>query len=1840
MSCIIPIKKFINKCIYAFELKLTCIALICCFSTSVWGQQVFDYTGGLQSYTVDANAQEGSQLTFKIKGGDGGRAEVCGCRAGGGNGAITEATITIGSNTSVGQIPPGTTLRFIVGGKGTDEIRSGCFAGSTGSGGGGTAVLANIDSTWQIIAVAGGGGGAYQGHFFDCVDRQHGQGGRATTFGGNGGGSSAGAAGSNGAGGNGAGSGVADWVDFSGGGGGAFSNGTGDNSTSPSSHHMGGKLGYPAGGAGGTEEDYAGGWGFGGGGSSDEGAGGGGGYSGGGGGTEFDNGGGGGSFANPLYTSGVNITAGSHDNNTEHGYIEVQHECTINVTGFDYINPLCTPGDQGRIQFNYSLLDTGHCDMELDWRLEPMNGWSYLGDGIFRSIRAGDYTLTVTNLGTGDVLEYDFTAGVTNERPVAVCEENITVTLGPDGLYIDPDFAQAMDAGSYHPTCDYVLELDAQRTIFHCGDVGRETPVILTVTAENGAWDYCTTYVTVLPYEGPTANCVPDFELDLEGQSYKSLSIDDINDNSSFFCEDEGTIRFAFGTDTSFNCDDLGQTRPLTLVMTDLVGNTSECTTMVTVIDSSIPVAICKDTYTLALQNGTAILDPAELDNGSYSNDQCGDLTFSADIETLTCDDVGEQQVTFTVTSASGNSDSCEVTLIVTENGEFTAQCQNITVALDDNGMYLLDPSEIENGSIAIGCAPPTFAISQDTFTCDNLGDNLVTLTMTSSDGLQTSSCEATVTVIDDIAPTFDTDIYDEITVDLRFGGSITSYSSAFSSPSSDNCSIQSQGFTGPTSFTCDQIGTSVPSSWTIEDQSGNTYVHNFVVHVINTREVSIACAPIDIDVTNVQGQYTLTDGDIYNILFNADEFTELACYDIMDLTLSQTTFDWAETPYSVDVTISLTDENGTEHSCTSAVNVNPIDTAFVMTFETSGTFETITIPTTGEGYNYSVNWGDGTIETGLTGDATHEYNYPAVYTVLITGDFPRIYFNNSGDKEKIRSVMEWGPSVWSSMESAFFGCSNLDVTAMDSPDLTNVTSMQKMFRGCTSLVGTTAFNDWNVTNVENMIQLFATASQFNINISNWNVSSVQFMTNMFDSALIFNQPIGNWNTGNVTHMGGMFSGAQAFNQDLNNWDVSSVEIMAALFANATNFNGDITSWNTNAATDMLSMFSGAQAFNRDISGWDTGNVYRMFNMFRGAEDFNQPIGIWNVSGVSSMRNMFSGALAFNQDLSNWDVSSVSHMGSMFNGAEDFDQDLSNWNIESLGTASSMFTDSGLSNANYDNLLIGWATLDTAAGETLIPSNINFGGGDSQYCLGETARNTLTDPTGLNWTITDGGLNCATDIVVAPKVYLQGAALNPNLSEETLMRDDLRVAGLLPTVSPYGDGATVDASVFDTTGQDAIVDWVWVELRDQTDNSMVIDSQSALLQRDGDVVGVDGISPLAFAQSEDRYYVVINHRNHIGVITAVPQTLNTSTSLLDLTSNPAIVEGGTNSVLLLPNGFYGMYTGDFDGNAQIQNSDASAVIQLIGGSGYEYGDMDVNTQIQNTDVNALINPNIGRGEQFGRPGIAAELLSSDVTVAFTNAEITNDGMDDYYEADIVISGTTDFYIGSGQVYLEYNTAAFGENVATNNSIAYSQPDGSILGYSFGAFSPAYRDFVQNDNTTSRVSLSFQQNIGLAGLETAPELQITSTPKVLFHIKIRYVDINADADICFYSEGVFQDQFFTACGGTATADCTNTPGVQITNDTYDCSEAGVGTLSITSLESEQILLYPNPTSSSFSIKGLTTTSQIRIYDVNGRLILEEQRSDDRVIDMSRYDNGVYLVEISNERGRQIKRLIKK
>ncbi|MCP1385775.1 DUF7507 domain-containing protein, partial [Runella salmonicolor] len=140
-------------------------------------------------------------------------------------------------------------------------------------------------------------------------------------------------------------------------------------------------------------------------------------------------------------------------------------------------------------------------------------------------------------------------------------------------------------------------------------------------------------------------------------------------------------------------------------------------------------------------------------------------------------------------------------------------------------------------------------------------------------------------------------------------------------------------------------------------------------------------------------------------------------------------------------------------------------------------------------------------------------------------------------------------------------------------------------------------------------------------------------------------------------------------------------------------------------------------------------------------------------------------------------------------------------------------------------------------------------------------------------------------LTLLPKVYLQGALFG--VFSGNLMRDDLRVKNLIPRKSPYVAWGPITAAdtitsntVLTVSGQDAIVDWVFVELRDANDSTIVVDSRSALVQRDGDIVEVDGTSPITFTTVvAASYFVSVRHRNHLGVMsqTALPLTQTVST---------------------------------------------------------------------------------------------------------------------------------------------------------------------------------------------------------------------------------------------------------------------------------------------------------------------------------------------------------------------------
>lgn len=416
--------------------------------------------------------------------------------------------------------------------------------------------------------------------------------------------------------------------------------------------------------------------------------------------------------------------------------------------------------------------------------------------------------------------------------------------------------------------------------------------------------------------------------------------------------------------------------------------------------------------------------------------------------------------------------------------------------------------------------------------------------------------------------------------------------------------------------------------------------------------------------------------------------------------------------------------------------------------------------------YNFTVDWGDGntdTITSHTDIEKLHTYSVSGIYNVKIEGVFVgfnfSIPFGGVSDLEKITDIQQWGTIQTTTANSTFSGCINLEITAQDSPDLSQTTTMNNWFQSCDSFSGTSTdmslwdtstitslqntfsncsiFNGdvstWNVSLVTNMFETFRdcpvfqgdvsswdvslvqnfTATfrgclVFNQNISSWNVSSGQFFNSMLQACSNFNQDVGSWNMSNATEIPAMFNGCSIFNQNLNSWDVSSVTNMFALFQRCFSFNGDITSWDVSNVTNMSSMFLSCSVFNQDITGWITTSLTNMFRMFQSATIFNQDISTWNTSLVTNMSTVFLFTNSFNQDLSSWQIGLVTNMTNMF----------------------AFIT---LSTANYDAILVGWES-------QIVQNNVVFNGGNSKYTSGgaaETARANLISNS--LWTITDGG---------------------------------------------------------------------------------------------------------------------------------------------------------------------------------------------------------------------------------------------------------------------------------------------------------------------------------------------------------------------------------------------------------------------------------------------------------------------------------------------------------------------
>ncbi len=246
-------------------------------------------------------------------------------------------------------------------------------------------------------------------------------------------------------------------------------------------------------------------------------------------------------------------------------------------------------------------------------------------------------------------------------------------------------------------------------------------------------------------------------------------------------------------------------------------------------------------------------------------------------------------------------------------------------------------------------------------------------------------------------------------------------------------------------------------------------------------------------------------------------------------------------------------------------------------------------------------------------------------------------------------------------------------------------------------------------------------------------------------------------------------------------------------------------------------------------------------------------------------------------------------------------------------------------------------------------------------------------------------------VLLNAKVLLQG----PYNTITARMNDRLRNSGayvpgvlpasnLIPSTDPYRNApynflhtnnsvpeSVISASfpnpfIDQANADNNIVDWVFLELRNNvTPGNAISQTRSALLQRDGDIVDIDGVSSIYFKNLIGaEYTVVVRHRNHLAMSTNPALfnkilSLSANSTTLDFSNSPGgnlMGVAGTN--YLNASGVNQLYAGNanFNGNLRWSppSSDKDYILNtvLLGNAAsvlsntYSAGDLDLNRGVR------------------------------------------------------------------------------------------------------------------------------------------------------------------------------------------------------------------------------------------------------------------------------------------------------
>lgn len=336
----------------------------------------------------------------------------------------------------------------------------------------------------------------------------------------------------------------------------------------------------------------------------------------------------------------------------------------------------------------------------------------------------------------------------------------------------------------------------------------------------------------------PVALCKPIIKVYLGSDGTVTVPIEAL-DNGSYDACGGGVL--LSGSSTTFTCDDALKIFLVTMIVIDSSFNVNACQSTIKVADIMNPVAVCKQSITLKLDNnGQASLAPEDVDDGSFDN--CSIAHFRLDTFTFNCTDIGLHTLNLRIEDASGNVATCTSEVNVVDKTKPTAVCnQFVVLGLDDAGQATLFSDYVDSGSYD-QCSAVSFTLDTFTFDCSDLGSHNIRMDV--EDGYGNSNfCMTTLTIIEKIKPL--AACIDTFSVSLDSTGVVNLTPAMIDAGSQDNCSI-TDASVSPEQLNSTNFGINT-ITLTVADASGNESTCKTVVQVTaKLSGISTVLNPVD----------------------------------------------------------------------------------------------------------------------------------------------------------------------------------------------------------------------------------------------------------------------------------------------------------------------------------------------------------------------------------------------------------------------------------------------------------------------------------------------------------------------------------------------------------------------------------------------------------------------------------------------------------------------------------------------------------------------------------------------------------------------------------------------------------------------------------------------------------------------------------------------------------------------------------------------------------------------------------------------------------------------------------